>query len=474
MLSPNPVPSKNNPYRQNSSRTPVRPTSVSTNQSPRRSRKKFFLAVLVVILVAGATLIITELNNLRGIVVSHQGASSSSLLAYEPGNSALDMSQFKQVGDGRFNLLILGYGGEGHDGAYLTDTIQVASLDTIHKSMTFTSVPRDLYVKIPNYGYSKINATYEVGEQQEAGYGGVLTRQVVGQVLGIKISNFIALDFSAAKELVDTVGGIDVNTKVISDPFYPADQGNGYNPFYISAGNHHLNGTTALKYARSRETTSDFDRASRQQQIIAAIKAKTLTAGTLANPAKVLGILSTLGQHVRTDLQTDDIKNLIGHYRDIDTSHTTNYVLDTTTKLGLLDSVTDPSAGYISYPILGYGNYTDIVRWFQKNSPDPFIVDEKPTITVVNGAYATNKQLQDLIANLTDYGYTITLAASTVKLDQKYTTSQLYDTTNSKKVFSSLYLGSLYNLTIQKNSSLNLGTDFEFIYVPSTTKKTSS
>jgi LCP family protein required for cell wall assembly len=420
--------------------------------------------------VAGGTYAFAQYQSLKGaILVTHQGESSAAILTYDPNNKAsLDTSQFTHVGDGRFNILVVGVGGEGHAGAYLTDSMQIASLDTINKTITYTSVPRDLYTKIPGYGDSKINAAYEAGEAQKAGNGPVLDKEVVSNVLGVRISNFILIDFTAAKDVVNDLGGVDVDVPTtLNDPLYPCpDPSTAYCPFYITAGEHHMDGDTALEYSRSRETTSDFDRSMRQQLVVEAIKQKAFSLGFLTNPVKITSVLNALGQHVKTDLTIDQITSLISQYKNADKGG--SFVLDTTAQLGLLTSTTDPTAGYIEYPLAGTFNYTDVHTWFAKNNPDPLIAQENPTIVVAGTGKATQAQLQAVVANLKDYGYTASLSQTTAP--SSITSTQIYDTTHGSKPVTRNYLGSFYGVTVKDGSPLSSGATYELIYVPTTAR----
>ncbi|MBU6389816.1 LCP family protein [Patescibacteria group bacterium] len=476
MINPTPVPSNNNPYRDPDSADRPRPTIIKQAVTPptppppkpKRSKKRLILLTILSLVVAGATYGAAQFNSLKNLVlIQHQGKSSS-ILSYNPNDShsQLDPSLFKNAGDGRFNLVVVGVGGTGHSGAYLTDSMQVLSFDTINKKLDITSVPRDLYVKVPSLGYQgKINAVYQLAEERQKGSGALAVREVVGNVLGVDISNFGLADFTAAKDIVDTLGGVDVNVpKALYDPLYPKDETTRYMTVYIPAGEQHMNGTTALEYARSRETTSDFDRSARQQLIIAAIKQKALSLGTLSNPVKVMGLINDLGQHLRTDMTTDQIQSLVNIYRSIPASQTGNHVLDTSASLGLLTATTDPLAGYIEYPWIGYNNYTNIHRWYQKNNPDPLLAREHPTITVVAGGYTTTEQAQTMVDTLNDYGYTATLG---MPLTNKtaYRGTALYEASPGKKPFSHQYLDTFFSVTAQSGAPLNSGSDFELIYV---------
>ena len=470
MINPKPATGKNSPYSNsaNSGKRNAMPRAMNTKPRRRHPWLRGFFMLLLSFVVAGGTYAFAQYQSLKdNILVSHQGESSDAILNYDPAKkSSLDVSQFNNAGDGRFNILIVGVGGAGHDGAYLTDSMQIMSIDTINKKVSFTSIPRDLYANIPGYGKSKINAAYQAGEQQKAGNGPVIDRQVVSNVLGVRISNFLLVDFTAAKDIVNNLGGIDINVPTaLSDPLYPCpDPSTAYCPFYMSAGIHHMDGDTALKYSRSRETTSDYDRSARQQLVAEGVKKKAMSAGFLTNPAKISGVLNALGQHVRTDLTMNQITSLFAIYSGATSGG--NFVLDTSASIGLLTSTTDPVAGFISYPIRGTFDYTDVHTWFAKNNPDPLIAKEKPTVTVAGTGKATAKQLKSVVDTLNAYGYTATLSTSTASA----TATQVYDSTNDSKPITHNYLGSYYQTAVKNGSPLSAGADYEIIYVPTSTR----
>ena len=440
-------------------------------QPPKKKRRwirGLFLVILGIFAAGGSYAAAQFISLKNNVTVARQGAGSAALGITNDNKDKLDTSAFKQAGDGRFNIVIAGIGGANHPGGMLTDTIQVLSIDTINKKAGITSVPRDLYVSIPGSSKAKINTAYQTGEEANKDGGGAVLKQAVGNVLGITISNFVMIDFTGAKDIVNSLGGIDVDVPTaINDPYFPDDQTVGYAPFYISAGPHHMDGTTALRYSRSRETTSDFDRSFRQQLVISAMKKKALSLGVVTNPVKINSLISAVGQHMKTDLQADEILSAINIYKDIQSSDTTTQVLDTSAKLGLLSSTTDPYAGYISYPSLGQGKYDDIRAWFQKNNPDPLLAREHPTVTVANGGHATLAQLNALVARLNDYGYDATLGQTTAGTATK---TQVYEAKKGKNPISHNYLGSFFGSTLQTGTPLSSGADFEILYVPATQK----
>ncbi len=162
-----------------------------------------------------------------------------------------------------------------------TDTLLLFYLDPETQRAVMLSIPRDLYVDIPGYGEGRINTAYSQGEQD--GTGGLnLARQTVSATLGIPVDHAVLIDFTVFVAVIDAIGGIDVEVPCdIYDPTYP-DSGIGYDPFYLPAGNYHLDGATALKYARTRATVGgDFGRTERQRQIVMAVRDQVLSLDLL-------------------------------------------------------------------------------------------------------------------------------------------------------------------------------------------------
>ncbi len=178
------------------------------------------------------------------------------------------------------NVLLLWYGWATHQWWFLTDSIMVASWNPDENNVTMFSIPRDLYVKSPvNNSYGRINAIFQqyynrTKSIEESALGFAWK---VWEILWLDIPYYATIDFQTFQEIVDSLWWVDVYVdKTINDLKYPADDMINYNPFYIEAWQQHLDGKTALKYARSRHTTSDFDRAKRQQKLVIAIKDKML------------------------------------------------------------------------------------------------------------------------------------------------------------------------------------------------------
>jgi LCP family protein required for cell wall assembly len=210
--------------------------------------------------------------------------SASNVVADEalvlPDGSSIELIPWD--GESRFTMIVVGLDRRpGETGlSYRTDTMMLVSIDPQTNQIGVLSIPRDLYVQIPGYSQlQRINSAMVFGETFRAGYGPTLMMQTVQLNFGIRVHDFLAVDFQAFIDIVDAIGGITITSeRTINDPQYP-DMFYGYDPFYLPAGTHELSGYDALRYARTRHGDNDIYRAERQQQVIYAIRDKILDFG---------------------------------------------------------------------------------------------------------------------------------------------------------------------------------------------------
>lgn len=234
--------------------------------------------------------------------------------------------------DGFTNVLLLGQGDEGHDGVDLTDTIMVASFDpTQTKSVVVVSLPRDLYLlKTEKMGAGRINSLYRdykghlltQGLTEEAAIQEGMRELAaeIGRQMGLTLHHVVKADFIGFVKAVDAVDGVDVDVPYsIVDTEYP-DENYGYQTFAINAGLQHLDGETALKYARSRHTTSDFDRSARQQQVLVALAEKAKSMGIHTDIGTITDLYAILSEHVATTLTSRELIAFAGLAEQIDRS----------------------------------------------------------------------------------------------------------------------------------------------------------
>lgn len=334
----------------------IKSLQLETNLKQKKSttRNKLLLGLLIIFLVG---------------TFLWKNSSTSSVFRYVLGQGSSLQSE-----DGRVNVLLLGMAGGTHDGANLTDTIMVASFDSQTKIVDLISLPRDMWL---DSSKSKINALYEIGLIR--GSGLKYAESNFGQMLGITIPYAVRMDFSGFTKAVDVIGGINVNVADSFDDYlypiagkeadycgysekdlqiddsqakqlgidpglhrvlidasgkiatasataggqiiYTEDNVGLYFPcryehITFIKGLTQMDGTTALKFVRSRHGTdeegSDFARSRRQQLVLQAFKDKVLSVGTLTDLNKIVGLVKTFGNSVETDISQSQYLEFAG------------------------------------------------------------------------------------------------------------------------------------------------------------------
>jgi len=207
-------------------------------------------------------------------------------------------------------ILVTGRWGGTHDAPNLTDTIILAGINSKAETITLFSLPRDLWVRYPTWMKWRINGVYQnwlLGTQAEAMAG---LGEVVTNITGKKINYYINIDFEGFKEIVDTLGWVEVTLEEnLVDYEYP-DGNRGYKTFILKKWTWNLDGEVALMYARSRHSTSDFDRSLRQQQIISSLREKVSNLGYFKNRKEITELYSIFTEYVDTDLGITDMVKL--------------------------------------------------------------------------------------------------------------------------------------------------------------------
>lgn len=353
-----------------------------------------------------------------------------------------DLTKLKGEGDGRVNIALLGTGGGSHAGGTLSDTIMIASLDVKTKDVAIVSVPRDLYVKIPGYGFDKVNAANAYGERDDND-GGSLAKKTFEANLGVPIHYYARIDFDGFKKAIDVVGGIDITNKsTLYDSEYPCDN-NQYRScgYTLKPGQYHMNGLQALKYARCRKGTcgDDYGRAARQQEVLVALRKKALSLGTLSNPAKIASLIDVVGGNFKTDLSLGEIKKLVSIGKDIDATKIINKVLTNSPNDGSASLVQNGNIGGASVviPTAGNGNFTAIKAFMRSLFVDNYIKTENAKVEIQNGTSRAGLAATTA-ALLKGYAYNIVGITSADKTT--YATSVIYDYTGGKKPSTIRYL----------------------------------
>ena len=342
-------------------------TTGSRRQQKSRRRGKLWGKVVLGIVILFGLLALAERVfsvNLSPVSVFSQIVSGGSL----------------QQDEGRTNLLILGLD-QRSPGSYqtgiLTDTIIVGSWERKSGNLTLVSIPRDLWVKLRDGYFAKINSAFSVG-------GVELVQQIASEVLGIPIHYHVVIGFEAFEQAIDTLGGVSLEvTESFTDPYYPIagrendtcglnveeilsdkiDQAKAegeedpevvltqfdfpcrFETVSFPVGPQEMSGITALKYARSRygdgNQGSDFARAKRQQRVIAAVAEKTLSWETLTNPNKVKELYETYQEHVDTDVSLGHVLELYELAQKVSLGEVASVVLS--------NGINDDAAGDLLY-----------------------------------------------------------------------------------------------------------------------------
>jgi LCP family protein required for cell wall assembly len=330
-------------------RAPTQPNHPSYRTSPgphsppprkKGSRVlKRVLTTIVSVIVILAVVVLARAANLSSKIFVGQTSSFFRQVAGMINPAGQNVSL---VGEdtGQINVLLLGIGGEGHDGPYLTDTMILAQIRPGDKKISLVSIPRDYFVPVENIGYAKINAAFAEGYARHHDYNeaGQWAMKTVEQISGLDIPYFAVVDFSGFEKAIDLLGGVDVHVdRTFTDYAYP-DEKEGYlPPQTFTAGDEHMNGARALIFARSRHAPgpegSDFARGVRQQKIIHATKDKALQLNLITDAGKINSLLSVLGDHFHTNLALPELYHLYALTKDYSKDAVINHSLDPSTSM---------------------------------------------------------------------------------------------------------------------------------------------
>jgi len=385
---------------------------------------KIVLALLVLFLLGGGFFVYKT-----GYILNKISESNNSTLGSVFGVlPLLGNRDIQQDDQGRTNILLLGMRGENMPGGgLLADTIMLVTLKLDANEggnddkVSLVSIPRDLYVKMHNTSqHSKINSIYYYGEEKANTTGLSEMKTVVSEITGVDVHYSVAINFRGFEQLIDAVGGVEVDLKepfeepvqfsemkvcdgdvggvftvetgefehkkdergkiVASYPLCrnPIEECGGV--FSLPAGKQTLNGEKTLCYVRSRVTSSDFDRAKRQQLILKELKEKLISMDTFSDFSKLNNILNAVGDNVKTDLSSSEMKKFFEKYVGIQDAKIYQRVLESSEEGLLVNPVDAPEeVGYILVPRAGQDNYYEIHNLVQNIFNLPEQSDINPT-----------------------------------------------------------------------------------------------
>lgn len=361
--------------------------------------------------------------------------------------------------NGRVNILLAANSADdvGHNGANLTDSIMVLSVNTKNNTALMLSIPRDLWVDIPGVGYSKINAAYP--------NGGMDTLQdVVQDNLGMTIDYRALISYDAFRDMVNAVGGITItiqsdDPRGIYDPSLDYTTRNCCALAKYPNGPVTLNGKQALNLARARGDAygsygyaqSDFTRTMYQRKMLLAVKDKASQASVIANPFKVSNLVDAVGNNIKTNLQLNEIETLYTYMKKIDDTKIASYNINTLKgpNSTMLQNYTSPDGQSALIPAAGVDDYSDIQAQIKKILSGNMVAVEGATTVVLNATDSTGlAQVQE--AKLAAKGMNVSI--DNAPANQATTT--IIDNSNGQMPASLAYLKKLYGATIVTNKSL--------------------
>lgn len=363
------------PYYQQGARVAAQPVVVPKKRGFKVWAKRVLITLLVVALAAGLFVGVKFLINASK-------AFNGNLFGL------LQNEKLRGEDTGRVNILIAGNSADdvGHSGGELTDSIMLLSVDTTNNRAFMMSIPRDLWVDSPTDGYTKINAVYKYGQDykfSESGYpdGGMgALEKVVGENLGIPIHYYALINYTAFRQAVDAVGGIDVtiqstDPRGLYDPSRDWTGPRGTPLVKLPNGLNHLNGQAALNLARARGDAygaygyaqSDYTRTANQRLMLVALKDKASSTGTALNPIKIASLLDSFGNNVTTDFKTTEVRRLYDISKKIPSDKITSVGLNDVDGKGknLLASYRASGGQSAIIPAAGRDDYTAIQAYIQ-------------------------------------------------------------------------------------------------------------
>jgi len=442
----------------------IQPTNHNYYQPKKPKRRwKWFLLLLVVLLGLGAWSAYDIFSRTNKIFTGNGNFITriTKLLT----NSSQPLTGEDQ---GQVNILLLGIGGEGHDGANLTDTMLVASINTATDEVTLISIPRDFIIQSTTRGFEKINAAYAYAEQAKTGSGGLAAIAAAEKVTGLTIPYYAVVDFKGFVKAVDHLGGLDVTVdRTFTDNTFPNDfpyDTKGYlSPITFKKGPQHMDGRTALIFARSRHSPdngegSDFARSERQKKILVAMKEKVLKLG-LTDIKTINNLLTDFTDNVRTNIEPSEIKRMTDLAGKINSNSIYSFSLEPQDNLicaGMIEDYT--SRAYVIQPCEGK-TLADIHEYLKSATTMAKLKKEGATIEVQNstGKVTTTTKW----AKMNSLGTTVNFVGFKGKVPYEQTI--LYDNSHGSKPNTLNYLKTNYTYTTSDVTYPSSNADFVII-----------
>lgn len=307
------------------------------------------------------------------------------------------------------NVLLVGVDSRNGSDISNTDSIIIASYSYETNNVQLISIPRDFHVEVDSRTkwFGRINSVYAKEENKTKGGGFEGLKRSVSEVTGLEIQYHALVDFKAFEEIIDTLGGVNVNVEnSFTDYQYPS--GNKYKTISFKAGPQVMDGKKALEYARSRHSMqnnegTDYARARRQQKVIVAIQNKISQSDTLKDPKALMNMFSSVVNNIKiSEFTIKDIQaalELLNKFED-EQGKSYSFVLDPTVGGGeLVERVIVPSGAFAIGPREGLGKYDKIKKFVKLAMENPKLYSTNPKVFVYDigiGYTELSKKVKEL------------------------------------------------------------------------------
>ncbi len=442
--------------------------------APTSRTKRIIKWLLILLLIAGI--------GLGGFVAYRAFIASGNIFE---GNffDVLQNEPLKKDANGRSNFLVFGTAedseGGTHQGGNLTDSIMVISVDQDKKDAYLISLPRDLWVRyqetclVGNQG--KLNAVYfcasDDGQDEAAGAAALQAK--AGEILGLDIQYYVHLNFTAVVEGIDAIGGVEVTIET-DNPLGILDRNFdwkcNYTCFYVKYKQGEtvlLDGERALALSRARNAQGgygleggNFDREKNQQKILQALREKAVSAGTLTNIGAVTGLIDALGNNLRTNIQTKEIRTIMALGNEI--ASESIIPLSLVEEGNFLVTTGSFNGQSIVRPLAGLLNYSEIKSYVNKKVNANPVTREAAKVVVLNGGRAAGVA-QTEADRLSDLGFEVLLVGNAD--DAAYNEVEIYQLTDTKPA-SAASLAQTFGTTVRKTDPpVSVVGEAEFVII---------
>ncbi len=373
------------------------------------------------------------------------------------------LSPLNQDAEGNTNILLLGVAGATEEGGYLTDSIILMSIDSSAPTVSMVSIPRDTWVNSYD-GARKINRVYaDARSIYGAERGMEIAKSAVEDFTGVDVHYGVIMDFRLFTEAIDALGGVEIFVpKTIDDPYYPAAN-YAYQRFYVREGLQTMSGKTALKYARSRQTSSDYARAQRQQDLLLAIKNTAADKNVLTDTAFLTDMWELYQKRVETDMGLTQLMRMAKIGKAITSQEIYHAVLsdDPNAKGGIL--IPGDKSSYGGQFVLLPETKKEVYNFFDLALYNTSVLLDPVTIEVLN-AGAKEGSAGEIAQQLRHLGFQVVNVSNYKKGKEDLVGNYIQRTSTSTSDAAFDYISKLYKArTLSDDDSLENEADIRLL-----------